>query len=74
VVKIVVTKWGYIGKENRRTLVQEVFESHPDVDYIVGKALMAEAAISTLLNWNVAALLSMWLHESIWLMKTTVNK
>jgi protein TorT len=49
-VKIVVTKWGDTGKEIQRTLVQEVLESHPDVDYIVGNALMAEAAISTLLN------------------------
>jgi protein TorT len=49
-VKVVVTKWGDTGKEIQRTLVQEVLESHPDVDYIVGNALMAEAAISTLLN------------------------
>lgn len=49
-VKIVVTKWGDTGKEIQRTLVQEVLESHPDVDYIVGNALMAEAAISTLIN------------------------
>ena len=49
-VKIVVTKWGDTGKEIQRTLVQEVLESHPQVDYIVGNALMAEAAISTLRN------------------------
>ncbi len=49
-VKIVVTKWGDTGKEIQRTLVQEVLESHPEVDYIVGNALMAEAAVSTLLN------------------------
>ncbi|MGH1538917.1 MAG: TMAO reductase system periplasmic protein TorT [Arenicella sp.] len=49
-VKIAVTKWGDTGKEIQRTLVQEVLESHPDVDYIVGNALMAEAAISTLRN------------------------
>ena len=49
-VEIVVTKWGDTGKEIQRTLVQEVLESHPQVDYIVGNALMAEAAISTLLN------------------------
>ena len=41
---------GDTGKEIQRTLVQEVLESHPDVDYIVGNALMAEAAISTLRN------------------------
>jgi len=49
-VEVVVTKWGDTGKEIQRTLVQEVLESHPNVDYIVGNALMAEAAISTLLN------------------------
>ena len=52
-VEIVVTKWGDTGKEIQRTLVQEVLESHPDVDYIVGNALMAEAAISTLRNRNL---------------------
>jgi protein TorT len=49
-VDVVVTKWGDTGKEIQRTLVQEVLESHPQVDYIVGNALMAEAAISTLRN------------------------
>ncbi len=49
-IEIVVTKWGDTGKEIQRTLVQEVLESHPKVDYIVGNALMAEAAISTLRN------------------------
>lgn len=49
-VEVVVTKWGDTGKEIQRTLVQEVLESHPRVDYIVGNALMAEAAVSTLRN------------------------
>ncbi len=49
-VEVVVTKWGDTGKEIQRTLVQEVLESHPQVDYMVGNALMAEAAISTLRN------------------------
>lgn len=48
--EVVVTKWGDTGKEIQRTLVQEVLESHPRVDYFVGNALMAEAAISTLRN------------------------
>jgi protein TorT len=52
-VEVVVTKWGDTGKEIQRTLVQEVLESHPEVDYIVGNALMAEAAISTLRNRNL---------------------
>ncbi|MGI9301626.1 MAG: TMAO reductase system periplasmic protein TorT [Gammaproteobacteria bacterium] len=49
-VNVVVTKSGDTGKEIQRTLVQEVLESHSDVDYIVGNALMAEAAISALRN------------------------
>ncbi len=49
-VEVVVTKWGDTGKEIQRTLVQEVLESHAQVDYIVGNALMAEAAVSTLRN------------------------
>jgi protein TorT len=52
-VEVVVTKWGDTGKEIQRTLVQEVLESHPRVDYIVGNALMAEAAVSTLRNRNL---------------------
>ena len=52
-VDVVVTKWGDTGKEIQRTLVQEALETHPDVDYLVGNALMAEAAISTLLNRNL---------------------
>ena len=49
-VEVVVTKWGDTGKEIQRTLLQEALESHPGVDYIVGNALTAEAAISTLRN------------------------
>lgn len=49
-VDVVVSKWGDTGKEIQRNLVQEALESHPDVDYLVGNALMAEAAISTLRN------------------------
>jgi len=45
-IEIVVTKWGDTGKEIQRTLVQEVIEEQPDITYIVGNALMAEAAIS----------------------------
>lgn len=45
-ITVVTTKWGDTGKEVQRTLVQEVIEENPDIDYIVGNALMAEAAIS----------------------------
>ncbi len=49
-VEIVVTKWGDTGKEIQRTLVQEAMETYSDIDYIVGNALTAEAAISILLQ------------------------
>lgn len=47
-VEVVVSKWGDTGKEIQRTLVQEALEEFPDIDYIVGNALTAEAAISIL--------------------------
>ncbi len=47
-INIVTTKWGDTGKEIQRTLVQEALEAHPEIDYIVGNALAAEAAISVL--------------------------
>ena len=52
-IEIVVTKWGDTGKEIQRTLVQEAIEEHPDLEYIVGNALMAEAAISILREKNL---------------------
>jgi len=47
-VDVVTTKWGDTGKEIQRTLVQEALEERSDIDYIVGNALTAEAAISVL--------------------------
>lgn len=47
-IDVVITKWGDTGKEIQRTLVQEALEAHPDLDYVIGNALMAEAAISIL--------------------------
>lgn len=47
-IEVVSTKWGDTGKEIQRTLVQEAIEENPEIDYIVGNALMAEAAISIL--------------------------
>ncbi len=47
-INIVTTKWGDTGKEIQRTLVQEALETHPEIDYIVGNALAAEATISVL--------------------------
>ena len=46
--EIVVTKFGDTGKEIQLILIEEALEERPDVDYIVGSAVTAEAAISVL--------------------------
>ena len=46
--EIVVTKYGDTGKEIQLILVEEALEERPDVDYIVGSAVTAEAAVSVL--------------------------
>ena len=46
--EIVVTKWGDTGKEIQLILIEEALEEQPDVDYIVGSAVTAEAAVSVL--------------------------
>ena len=45
-IELLTTRWGDTGKEIQRTLVQEVLETMPEVDYLIGNALAAEAAIS----------------------------
>mgnify|MGYP003582472334 CR=1 FL=1 len=42
------TSWGDTGKAVQRNLLQQVLDRNPDVRYVVGNALMAEAAISVL--------------------------
>jgi len=46
--EVVVTKWGDTGKEIQLILIEEALEERPDVDYIVGSAVTAEAAVSIL--------------------------
>ena len=52
-ISIVAIKWGDTGKEIQRNLVQEVLEQTTDIDYIVGTALTADAAVSELLSRNL---------------------
>jgi len=52
-IDIVAVKWGDTGKEIQRNLVQEVLEQSTDIDYIVGTALTADAAVSELLSRNL---------------------
>ena len=47
-VEIVVTKWGDTGREIQLLLVEEALEERPDIDYIVGSAVTAGAAVSVL--------------------------
>ena len=46
--EIVVTKYGDTGTEIQLILIEEALEERPDIDYIVGSAVTAEAAVSVL--------------------------
>ncbi len=53
-IKIVDVRWGDTGKEIQRTLVQEALEAtDQNIDYIVGNAPAAEAAVSILRRQNL---------------------
>ncbi|MEQ1944632.1 TMAO reductase system periplasmic protein TorT [Mesorhizobium sp. VNQ89] len=45
---IVATKFGDTGFEAQLLLLEEVLEEHPDIDYIIGSAVTADAAVSLL--------------------------
>lgn len=45
-VVVRLTAWGDTGKSIQRNLVQAALDAHPDVRYLVGNGLMAEAAVS----------------------------
>ena len=47
-ITITSTHWGDTGKTIQRNLVQEALDESPNIRYLVGNALMAEAAISIL--------------------------
>ena len=47
-VTIVETKHGDTGKEVQARLVEDILQTHKDVDYIAGVAVMAEAAVPLL--------------------------
>ena len=46
--EVVITKWGDTGREIQLLLVEEALEERGDIDYIVGSAVTAGAAISVL--------------------------
>ena len=47
-VDLVDTKYGDTGKEAQAKLVEDTLEAYPDLDYIVGTAVTAEAAVPIL--------------------------
>jgi len=47
-IELVDTKYGDTGKEVQGKLVEDVLEANPDIDYIAGTAVTAEAAMSIL--------------------------
>jgi len=44
-IELVETKYGDTGKEVQLKLVEDTLEAHPDLNYIVGTAVTAEAAV-----------------------------
>lgn len=46
--EIVAVKFGDTGFEAQLLLLEEVFEQNPDIDYIIGSAVTADAAVSLL--------------------------
>ncbi|MGF1607752.1 MAG: TMAO reductase system periplasmic protein TorT [Kiloniellales bacterium] len=47
-IQVVETKYGDTGKEVQSKLVEDTLEAHPDIEYIIGTAVTAEAAVSIL--------------------------
>jgi protein TorT len=43
-ITVVDTKWGDTGKESQAKLVENMLQAHPDIQYIAGTAVTAEAA------------------------------
>ncbi|HKY94805.1 MAG TPA: TMAO reductase system periplasmic protein TorT [Kiloniellales bacterium] len=64
--EIVVTKFGDTGTEIQLILIEEALEEHPEIDYIVGSAVTAEAAVSVLrargLTEEIAVLADYFTH------------
>jgi len=51
--EIVSVKWGDTGFENQLLLLEDMLEEHPDIDYIIGSAVTADAAVSLLRAKNL---------------------
>ncbi|MCA3555728.1 TMAO reductase system periplasmic protein TorT [Aestuariivirga sp.] len=51
--EIVSVKWGDTGFEDQLLLLEDLLEEHPNVDYIIGSAVTADAAVSLLRAKNL---------------------
>ncbi|MDR5652425.1 TMAO reductase system periplasmic protein TorT [Ruixingdingia sedimenti] len=47
-IKVVETKHGDVGKEIQAALVEDMLQTHDDIDYVVGTAVMVEGALPLL--------------------------
>lgn len=47
-IDVVETKWGDTGKEAQSALIEDALAANPDINYIVGTAVTAEAAVPIL--------------------------
>ena len=47
-IEVVETRYGDTGKEVQLKLVEDTLEAHPDIQYVVGTAVTAEAALGLL--------------------------
>jgi len=47
-ITIVETKYGDVGKEIQAQLVEDLLQTHDDIDYVVGTAVMVEGALPLL--------------------------
>ena len=52
-IKVVETKYGDTGKEAQLKLLEDTLEAHPDIEYVIGTAVTAEAAIGLLRSRNL---------------------
>jgi periplasmic protein TorT len=53
-IELVETKYGDTGKEVQAKLVEDTLEAHPDLSYVVGTAVTAEAAVPIMKSRGIA--------------------
>lgn len=52
-IEIVETKYGDLGREVQARLIEDVLQTHKDLDYIAGSAVTAEAGVPVLRSRNL---------------------